>query len=329
MSNFTTFFPSAGGGGGEGSGINSYAPFKVGTADNNPQGYIHSTGVYTNPIDSSVWLKTGNTVIDNASPATYPNAFRTALGWDVGAQLMNFGAQTSGNGRGLVRINNHYWIANSGFSATVYQYTLAGVYTGNSIDTTNEHSRTIVGLTTDGTDLWVLTDYNGAFKYTTAGTYTNNSTGNISNAFSIVYSSGTNSFWIGVSNSTKKINEYTLTGTATGVGLTLASSGSNPPKCLTATGANTIAYQDNGDGKLYERTLPGGASTIVAVDANGNPKTVGSSSTFGLNYDSTDGYHILKSSSVYALGDAGYTVGDSTARTDSSGSAQPLFIKLK
>ena len=59
MSNFTTFFPSAGGGGGEGSGINSYAPFLVGqVSDNDPQGvYIHSTGVYTNPVDSSVWLK--------------------------------------------------------------------------------------------------------------------------------------------------------------------------------------------------------------------------------------------------------------------------------
>ncbi|MDB0041606.1 hypothetical protein N9F16_00800 [bacterium] len=73
MSNFSQFFP-AGSGGSGGSGINSYAPFKVGTADNNPQGYIASTGLYTNPIDSSVWLKTG-TVAADTTPRTYPNAY--------------------------------------------------------------------------------------------------------------------------------------------------------------------------------------------------------------------------------------------------------------
>ena len=72
MSKFTDYFP-AGGGGGAGGGINSYAPFLVGTTDNNPQGYIASTGLYTNPIDDSVWLKTGNQVSDATN--TYPNAY--------------------------------------------------------------------------------------------------------------------------------------------------------------------------------------------------------------------------------------------------------------
>ena len=53
MSNFTTFFPSGGSGGG---GINSYAPFKV-SSTGNPAGYNSTTGLYTNPIDNSVWLK--------------------------------------------------------------------------------------------------------------------------------------------------------------------------------------------------------------------------------------------------------------------------------
>ena len=68
MSNFTTFFPSAGGGG----GINSYAPFNV-VDTGNPVGYNATTGLYTNPEDETVWLRTGNQVTDN-DPKSYPNA---------------------------------------------------------------------------------------------------------------------------------------------------------------------------------------------------------------------------------------------------------------
>lgn len=74
MSNFSQFFPS-GGGSGVGGGINSYAPYKVSEVTDNPVGYNVTTGLYTNPIDNSVWLKTGKTVIDSSS--TYPNATST------------------------------------------------------------------------------------------------------------------------------------------------------------------------------------------------------------------------------------------------------------
>jgi len=77
MSNFSTFFPAAGGGG-EGAGINSYAPFLVGATDNNPQGYVASTGVYTNPVDASVFLKTGK-FLPPSLASTYPNATLTIL----------------------------------------------------------------------------------------------------------------------------------------------------------------------------------------------------------------------------------------------------------
>ena len=325
MSNFTTFFPSAGGGGGEGSGINSYAPFKVGNTDNNPQGYNYSTGLYTNPIDSSVWLKTGNTVVDNASPATYPNALRTALGYGTISTLFSAGTQTQSGIGGITILNGKYWVAANGFSAGfIYEYTFAGVYTGNSIDTRNEHSRLMTGLTTDGTDLWMMTDYSGGFKYTTAGVYTNDSTGSISNARGITYSSGTNSLWIGVANSTKKINEYTLAGAATGVGIILPNSGANPPKCIFSSGANTIQWLDDQNGKIYETNL----TTLVSSQPYGNIAIL--SSAEGLTYNTTEGYHVYsQANNLKSWGDLGASVGDSVARTDSSGSAQPLFIKLK
>ena len=72
MSNFSTFFPA--GGGGEGAGINSYAPFKVTQGTGNPVGYNATTGLYTNPVDDSVWLKTGALINDTTTPRTYPNA---------------------------------------------------------------------------------------------------------------------------------------------------------------------------------------------------------------------------------------------------------------
>lgn len=77
-SNITTFFP--GGGGGEGAGINSYAPYKVNeTVNDNPQGYNYTTGLYTNPVDESVWLKTGKVIKDTVSPSPYPNAFKNPI----------------------------------------------------------------------------------------------------------------------------------------------------------------------------------------------------------------------------------------------------------
>ena len=72
MSNFSQFFPAGSGGSGGGSGINSYAPFLVTSTSGNPVGYDVTTGIYTNPVDDSVWIKTGKTLIDSSN--TYPNA---------------------------------------------------------------------------------------------------------------------------------------------------------------------------------------------------------------------------------------------------------------
>lgn len=81
MSDITTFFPA--GGGGEGAGINSYAPYKVNeTVNDNPQGYNYATGLYTNPVDESVWLKTGKIIKDTVSPDPYPNAFKNPVATD-------------------------------------------------------------------------------------------------------------------------------------------------------------------------------------------------------------------------------------------------------
>ena len=63
MGDFSQYFPIGSSGSG-GSSINSYASFKV-TATDNPVGYNATTGLYTNPVDGSVWLETGKPLIDN------------------------------------------------------------------------------------------------------------------------------------------------------------------------------------------------------------------------------------------------------------------------
>ena len=40
------------------------SPFKV-TATDNPVGYNATTGLYTNPVDDSIWIKTGNTTLSS------------------------------------------------------------------------------------------------------------------------------------------------------------------------------------------------------------------------------------------------------------------------
>jgi len=350
MSNFTTFFPSAGGGGGVGSGINSYAPFKVGTSDNNPQGYIHSTGVYTNPVDESVWLKTGNQVDDISS--AYPNAFaaidhRLTSGTQYQYTNQNLRADMAFDGTdaycmiaassGQIRmIENNYdtraWgdIINKdsstipgsyGSRVIAYDTTAGGWITQDSSSTANVINRwnsdftsitstfsifaeagagTLGGMSYDpiNNHLFIFSFNNNIYIYDLT-TETHLSTFNIATRFpygilgmSINPTSG--NLWMVDSNSSAAGYEVVEVSPSTGVE-TGVKWGLYPNTYIASGTVRGIAWKDG--------------NILLAV-------TQYQSGTYG---------YVLSSYDIDGL----RKVGDETARTDSSGSTQPLFIKLK
>jgi len=314
MSNFSTFFPS--GGGGEGSGINSYAPFKVGTIDNDPPGYITSTGVYTNPVDSSVWLKTGSTL---AVDGTYPNATQGGISY-AGT---NEDFSTSAVAKGIVWNGTHYLFINNAFDR-IDELTSAGVATGNTWSYANQGNNSPRGITFDGTHYYTGDADLEVRKWTsTFGTPVSSFTAsNITDFKGLTILNG--SIYIQEGSYTpKRIRIYNSAGTETGDWTY-----TNPSTIhggLTNDGTNIwMTGQDNtagGTGAVFKFT-PAGVFTGVKFSTQAQ----GTNSSF-LTYVNGAFRIQLESSTNQRLYQASY--GDETARTDSSGSGQPLFIKLK
>ena len=304
MSNFTTFFPS--GGGGEGSGINSYAPFNVGTTDNNPQGYIVSTGVYTNPLDDSVWLKTGKTLL--ADETTYPNS--TISNYNrVGNNFNTVTAQQFVTSDGT----NLY---TGGFSQTtpVQQRTLSGALTGTvySLNALNDDP---LDMAWDGTH-WYLTDDDDSqryvYKYDASFNYIQRYDIGSGKADWIAWT-GTY-FVLGHSNGTMRVYNSSFVAQAAEV----------TPSSGTFNGLlwdGTHLWGAFSSNSMRQFSITGTTITYTGVSIN----TTINAGMFG--YDpNTKTIWSGDYTNVWAFNQS---LGDSTARTDASGSGQPLFIKLK
>ena len=312
MSNFTTFFPSAGGGGGEGSGINSYAPFLVGQVNNDPQGYIPSTGVYTNPVDSSVWLKTGSTLTVDG---TYPNATVGAYGY-TGASN-NF--TPNYESLGIVWNGTNYLVIGS--ASTIHEYTSAGVATGNTFSISGNGNDAPRGITFDGTHYYIGDLDLEVRKYTSSfGTAVSSFTAsNISTFTDLTYLNGSIYVQEGL-YTPKRIRIYNSAGTETGdwtyTNLQIDKGIVNDGTNIWITGRNS-----SGSGVIRQFTASGvvtGAEVLTAYETN---------RPYYLAYVS--GLFTVRAENNYTFYNYAQTYGDSTARTDSSGSGQPLFIKLK
>jgi|TARA_R110000764_G_scaffold96267_7_gene180362 hypothetical protein len=340
MSNFTTFFPSAGGGGGEGSGINSYAPFKVGTTDNNPQGYIHSTGLYTNPVDSSVWLKTGSTALDTTN--TYPNAY------SVLAHHLTDGSNTYGQGL-----------------RAALTYTGTGFYALRQINSSTRFIPADEATRTWGSEINKQSSQVSGSIGCYAIAYDSTANGILAHD------------WASGVDIIRRWNTALTTSTTFS---TFAQTANSQPRCLAYDEANNNLFwiKSNGVVFIYDLTTETYSSTftmsIGTTDIQGasvHPTTgnlwiVGTTTVHEVN--PTTGANIATRFNLYAnsyvtnglvrgiawkdadtlyaitekVGNSGSnwiissydkdginTVGDATAKTDSSGSAQPLFIKLK
>ncbi len=310
MSNFSTFFPS--GGGGEGSGINSYAPFLVGQVDNDPQGYIASTGVYTNPVDSSVWLKTGSTLpVDG----TYPNATVGAYAYTGAANNFTPNYQSLG----IVWNGTNYLLI--GPSATVHELTSAGVATGNTFSISGNGNDSPRGITFDGTHYYTGDADLEVRKYTSSfGTAVSSFTASSITTFNdLTYLNG--SIYVQEGSYTpKRIRIFNSAGTETGdwtyTNLTIDKGIVNDGTNIWITGRNS-----SGSGSIIQFTPSGvvtGAEVLTANETN---------RPFFLAYSS--GNFAVSAENNYTWYNYAQTYGEGTARTDSSGSGQPLFIKLK
>tara|TARA_R110000822_G_scaffold266797_1_gene390526 strand:- start:194 stop:1183 length:990 start_codon:yes stop_codon:yes gene_type:complete len=329
MSNFSTFFPA--GGGGEGSGINSYAPFLV-TSDNNPQGYIESTGVYTNPVDDSVWLKTGK-LLPISLASTYPNA-TTGIYPDTTNAPVQFPRT-----RGFAANATHAY--STDFTSTQYitKYNLTGGSAlVNTVVPLSLQNRTVI-LTS--TRVYVYAYSTGspnaytieAFDLDLVNIPSERITGmpyqGAGNAGSII-KVGTSWFVVASSyvideyDSTFQtlLNSYSITDLGNlGTSNTLISIAWDGTNFWITSNALNQAFQYTTSfvytGISFEMTIIQSPSNLLR-DIFYN---AGNSELFALSQDTGNPFESYYQAYASQLGDL--------ARTDSSGSGQPLFIKLK
>ena len=357
------------GGGGEGSGINSYAPFLVGTADNNPQGYIHSTGVYTNPIDESVWLKTGKTV--NTDPSVYPNSFSVA---PTQTQLhTQYNSARPQSGTYLSR-NTSCWTQVAGARgpyddlyclgqgsapydvSTVFRYEYNPTpadpaypweYNNFNFNTVPETTLNMAGLAATPTHFYIGGIYPNqeVYQYTSNGSYTSvnlnvpsdipgwgNTLGRIAGIeadLDYVYV-----VWYGTAGAQVGL-AYILKYTHTGIFVSIASITRDLPTTALKdisffNSTEIILSYSNRAIQLINATTgvtrPINQTSLVTIDPQ-RGFTVFSSQ--GANLEKIAGGENGQELMVSTFDTINSQFGDGTARTDSSGSGQPLFIKLK
>jgi len=400
MSDFSTFFPA--GGGGKGAGINSYAPYKVNeTVNDNPQGYNYTTGLYTNPVDESVWLKTGKVIKDTVTPNPYPNAFKNPIITEnVFIRAINqTGIPQSSAYMALANdyragYKDYYLLFNrNGYSANqqfAYKLDSTGTLTGSTIGPLPDlpyfgngvYAEPIgAGFSASGNSnagsIWVVyvdvgygrlyvAEYNLTFT-TLLNSYDLGSTpGNVSspqvnvmsgtwceNAKLIYFTVKRGSYTYPIANqaglySYDPANNAIVRrnigsgGTAVEVPVSV---GTNPLTGQIAIGNNYV-NQPQKYTTLYEK--PGATTPIVQVSplARSTPTSgpLSSATIQWQNPTSTTGVftgmtQAMTTSFQSLPGGANgpnlestltaASFGDTTARTDSSGSGQPLFIKLK
>ena len=332
MSNFSTFFPS-GSGGGEGAGINSYAPFSV-VSDNNPQGYVASTGVYTNPVDDSVWLKTGK-FLSTSFASTYPNATQGII-----PDTSNLPIQFP-RSKGFAANATHVY--ETGYSNNnVYKYAITGggALVGANMGFTPSATIGTGGVFLTSNRVYVYAQYSGGYKIETFDLDLNDVGSERiigipqfgrPNSFAKV---GTSWFTIGATSAYNTVVEYNSDFSSV-LNTYTVNNISSPTQ---TSYINTIAYdgtnfwitnvQDQGNAFEYNSSFVAtGASfqmTVLQSPANSLGQAgynAGNSKYFALSQDTGSPFETYYQEFQTVIGDI--------ARTDLSGSTKPLFIKIK
>lgn len=135
MSNFSTFFPTGGGGSGTIGAVSSFVPDPTAT-------FVAGQEVYTDPADSSVWLRSGATLLGTGSGVLDASIYRDSV--LVFAQLTSPGSNPGtvngtrysscyiGNNKFLINTwsTNNYSQYNSVFDVSLGTFSVAALYSG-------------------------------------------------------------------------------------------------------------------------------------------------------------------------------------------------------
>ena len=323
MGDFSQYFPIGSSGSG-GSSINSYTSFKV-TATDNPVGYNATTGLYTNPVDGSVWLETGKQLIDN-EPKLYPNA----AGIESFQGAPNVISLDTATTTWTIRCNaydstNDLFYLYQASSQLIHEYTSALVPTGNTV--TGGHIASINTMRFIGNDKVYIGAEGKSYNIITGAVVTTG--GPVINSGMWIDSITGSTFW--VSSDANTFQEYSSS-------------------TLAPTGATQSRFTTNWQHQLSSPpgNLAGSVDGANVWYGNSDNSTKYTGQGI-LNYTSgvisdqekTDAYiYKIVGNEYYFIGSNGVNVktfkinlsnevGDSTTRTSAMGDGQPLFIRLK
>lgn len=328
MSNYSTFFPSGTASGGGSAPMNSYAAIRV-AGTGNPTGYDATTGLYIQESGES-WLKSGTTL----NTQVYPLAL--GGGTRVHSKILPFIARPTTQYNGFqdivyVKSSGKYWMKTQ---TTLYEMTVSGAtssLTGNSFTVASLES-----FTYDETNDTFWMNVNGATprfaEYAVTSSYAATGRSMSKSGISadyITWDAKAGTIW---GKNARVITEYNIS-TAAATGRTITAPAELPGIFLHITATDTIWCFSNANYNNETR--------------NAREFTVGTASAAGV----ATGNIILQSQIWQNASLVGVTetdvglaigffskgisefnwttiVGDSTARTDSSGSGQPLFLRI-
>ncbi|HVK08634.1 MAG TPA: LamG-like jellyroll fold domain-containing protein, partial [Gemmataceae bacterium] len=211
-----------------------------------------------------------------------------------GSAIQNYSV-ASGNtmprGIATTAIGSTVWVLDA--NKTVYVYNTSGVLQGSWIAGSMTSNATPEGITTNGTDVWIVDSRSDkVFKYTGAATRLSGSQNAASN-FNFNLNTGNRdpkdlvtdgtSIWVVNDSSTDKVFKYTLSGALLGSWTISGGGGSPTGITLDPSGASqSLWIVDNGTDTVYEyanarsRTAGGqaAAATFALAAGNTNPQGI-------------------------------------------------------
>ena len=221
--------------------------------------------------------------------ASYDRTYQYANGGDLTIDdfSLNTG-DTSPRGAACTAAGTTVWVADA--NRNVYVYSASGSQLGSWTAGTLQSTAQVEGITTNGTDVWIVDNRTDkVFKYTAAAGILSGSL-NSSSSFKLnssnsnakgIVTDGT-SIWVINDSTTDKVFKYSLTGTLLGSWTIDAANSSPTGLTIDPTNVSNIWTVDNGTKKIYQYTAAASrtsgsqsaAATFALAVGNTNPQDI-------------------------------------------------------